>query len=105
MTVGEFHCGSVVMSPARIHKDVDSIPGLAVSWTVVEAADEAWILLLWLWHRPAAVAPIQQPLAWELHMPQVRPLKKKKIFYNERINPYPPHIHTHLLLPSAEGYK
>ena len=80
MTVGEFHCVSVVMSPARIHKDVGSIPGLAVSWTVVEAADEAWILLLWLWHRPAAVAPIQQPLAWELSYATGEALKEKKNF-------------------------
>ena len=35
--------------PTRIHEDVGLIPGLA---------------LLWLWCRPAAVAPIG-PLAWE----------------------------------------
>ena len=36
--------------------DVDSNPGPA--WWVKDPA------LLWLWHRPAAVAPIR-PLAWE----------------------------------------
>ena len=34
--------------------------------------------LLWLWHRPAAIAPIS-PLTWEFHMPWVRPPKKNKI--------------------------
>ena len=39
-----------------MHEDVSSIPGLT-----------QWIkdrVLLWLWHRPAAVGPIR-PLAWE----------------------------------------
>ena len=50
------HCGSAVMNLASIHKDLDSTPG-----------PDQWIkdlVLLWLWHRPAAVAPIQS-LAWE----------------------------------------
>ena len=34
-------------------------------------------MLLWLWCRQAATAPIQT-LAWELHMLLVRPEKKKK---------------------------
>ena len=37
-------------------------------------SDSAW---LWLWCRSAAVAPIR-PLAWNLHMPLVQPLKEKK---------------------------
>ena len=50
-----------------------SIPGFT-QWVkhpvllqaVVEVADKSRIwLLLWLWHRPAATAPIR-PLAWEL---------------------------------------
>ena len=35
------------------------------------------LALLWLWHRPAAVAPIW-PLAWELSYATGVPLKKKK---------------------------
>ena len=34
-------------------------------------SDPTW-LWLWLWHRPVAAAPTQ-PLAWELHVPQVQP--------------------------------
>ena len=40
------------------------------------------LVLLWLWHKPAAAALIR-PLAWEPHIPQVQPLKpakKKKRF-------------------------
>ena len=34
-------------------------------------------MLLWLWHRPAAVAPIR-PLAWELPYATGETLKKQK---------------------------
>ena len=55
------------------HEVVDLIPGLA-----------QWVKdLAWLWHRPAAAAPIQ-PLAWELPCATGaalnRPKKKKKFW-------------------------
>ena len=62
-------CGSVVMNPTSIHKDVGLIPGLA-----------QWVkdsVLLWPWYRQAAAAPIQ-PLAWELPHAMGMALKKKK---------------------------
>ena len=54
------------MNPTSIQEDEGSIlgSGIAVSCGVGHrlGSDPE---LLWLWHRPAAVAPIQ-PLAWEL---------------------------------------
>ena len=60
------------MNPTGIHEDTGTIPdlaqgqgsGLLVSCGVGHrnGSDLAW---LWLWCRPAAVAPIQ-PLAWEV---------------------------------------
>ena len=58
-----------VKNPTRIHEDAHSISDLN-QW----AKD---LVLLWLWHRPAAVALIQ-PLAWDLPYAVGAALKKKK---------------------------
>ena len=58
-----------VMNPTSIHEDVGLIPGLA-HW-VKE------LVLLWLWCRPAAAAPIG-PLAWERPYATGTFLKSKK---------------------------
>ena len=63
------HCGSAITNPARNHKGVGLIPGLA-QW-VKDLA------LLWLWFRLAAAAPIR-PLAWELPYAAGVALKRKK---------------------------
>ena len=53
---GSSHCGTVERNLTSNHDGVGSITGLAL-WIKNPA-------LLWLWHRPAAVAPISS-LAWE----------------------------------------
>ena len=59
------HCGSVVTNPATIYEDVGSIPvltqwvkDLVLLWAVVQVAGGSNPKLLWLWHRPAAAAPM-----------------------------------------------
>jgi len=50
------HRGATETNPTRNHEVVSEIPG-----------PSQWVkdlTLLWLWHRPAVVAPIR-PLAWE----------------------------------------
>ena len=58
-------------NPTSNHEVVVSIPGLA-HWVKDPA-------LLWLWCRPAAIAPIQ-PLAWEPPYAVGAALKRRKCF-------------------------
>ena len=53
-----------VTNLTRIHEDEGSIPGLTVSCGIGHRC-RLDLVLLWLWCRPAAAAPIR-PLAWEL---------------------------------------
>ena len=62
-------CGTVETNPTRNHEVMGSIPGLT-QWVKD-------LVVLWLWCRLAAVAPIR-PLAWELLYAMGVALKKQK---------------------------
>ena len=73
---GSSRCGAEEMNPPSIHEDAGSIPGL-----------NQWIsnlVLLWLWCRPVAAAPIR-PLVWELSYASDVALKRRKKIKNEGV--------------------
>ena len=67
--MGSSYCGTAEMNPTSIYEDAGLIPGLT-QW----GKDP---VLLWLWCRPAAVAPIQ-PLTWVPPYAIGMALKKKR---------------------------
>ena len=76
------HCGTAETNPTSIHEDVGLIPGLAQGSSVavscgVDGKCSLDPTFLWLWHKLAAVAPIQ-PLAWELPYAAGAALKSEK---------------------------
>ena len=84
-----------VMNPTSVHENVDTIPGLA-RWVKNSALPVCCGVGCrigsdpeWLWHRPAAVAPIQT-LVWELPYAAGATLKSKN---KQKQNIYCIYIH------------
>ena len=84
-SLGSSCCGIAETNPTRNHEVSRSIPGLA-QWVKGSGIAVSCgvgrrfgldLAVLWLWCRPAAVAPIQ-PLAWELTCVTGMALKKAK---------------------------
>ena len=75
------HRGAVVMNPTSIHEDGDLFPGLIQSGIAFSCSagrkQGSDLVLLWLWCRPAATAPIR-PLAWELPCATSTALRKER---------------------------
>ena len=84
MVQGSSHHGSAIVNLTSIHEDMSWISGLA-QWVKDPVCCELWcrsqmklrLSLLWLWHRPAAAAPIGH-LAWELPYAMGVALKRQK---------------------------
>ena len=85
-----------VKNSASIHEDADSNPGLT-QWVKGSSIASScsigcrWgsdLVLLWLWHRPVAAAPIQ-PLVQELPCATGAALKRKKKKGKKKKDKYP----------------
>ena len=104
------HCDAAEMNPTSIHEDVGSSPGLtqwvedpALLWSIrslgLRCASDP--MLLWLWGRLAAGAPIR-PLAWELPYamgvaPKIKNKKKTRKTGNEG------HLHKIWDIPGVQS--
>ena len=78
------HHGAAETNPTRNHEALGTVPGFS-QWLRVQHCHEHGVghrrssdlMLLWLWCRPAAAAPIG-PLAWEPPYAMGMALKGKK---------------------------